>query len=440
MTVVCIAAMAQWLVLLFKQMRIVVIEKSMKKRINTYSLWLLLILPMVMKAQSVDKLLDLAVTHNLELKVLENEYFAALEKAPQVNQLPDPEVGAGAFPFPVETRLGQQTARLSATQMFPWFGTLDSKANLENAKAKALYERIGAARLNVFYNIKIAYFRLYEIQQSQSIIRNNITILEALEQLALSKAESGKTTAANVLSVQLKLEELKQEIKILETAKVSPTATINQLLNRDLQLSIITQDSLAFATIPFDKESLVANIKANHPMLRMYELQQEVSQQAIALNELNGKPSIGLGLDYIMVNQRQDVELERNGRDILQLRASVKIPLYRQKYAAKEREENLKITALDNQKADLLSRFSATIEKVYADYATAQIRMELYAQQIEITQAAIRILETDYSARGNDFDELLRLEKELIDYDLKMLSAIVQSHIAKSSIKRFIIQ
>lgn len=391
-------------------------------------------------AQSLDVLMEKAVAENLELKVLEKEYLAALEKAPQVSQLPDPEVGVGAFPLPVETRLGAQTARLSATQMFPWFGTLDSKADLENAKAKTLYERIGAEQLNLFYELKTAYFRLYEVEQSQSIIQRNITLFEALERLALSKVESGKATTADVLRVQLKIEELQQELEILETSKINPTATINQLLNRPLETPITITDSLSFAPLPFDKDTLTVNIQENHPMLRMFGLQQEVSRKAISLNELDGKPSFGVGMDYIMVNQRGDASPTNNGRDILQLRASVKIPLYREKYSAKKAEENLKIAALENKKADVLSMFNATIEKAYADHLSARLKMDLYEKQIEITQAAINILESEYSSKGNNFDELLRLEKELIDYDLKMLKAIVQSHIAKSSIERFIIQ
>lgn len=390
-------------------------------------------------AQSLDKLMEKAIAENLELKVLEQEYLAALEKAPQVSQLPDPEVGVGAFPLPVETRLGAQTARLSATQMFPWFGTLDSKANLENAKAKALYERVRAEQLNLFYKLKVAYFRLYEIQQSQAIIQKNIILFEALERLALSKVESGKATAADVLRVQLKVEELRQELEILETAKTNPTATINQLLNRPVETLITTTNSLSFAPLLFDKDTLTTNIQENHPMLRMFELQQEVSQKSISLNELDGKPSFGVGMDYIMVNQRSDANPINNGRDILQLRASVKIPLYREKYDAKRAEENLKIAALENKKANVLSMFKATIEKAYADHQTAQLKIDLYERQIEITQAAINILESEYSAKGNNFDDLLRLEKELIDYDLKMLKAIVQSHLAKSVIERYIL-
>lgn len=412
----------------------------MKIQSITISLLLLLAWPTVTEAQTLEELLSTAVENNLELKVLEKEYLAALEKAPQVSQMPDPEVGAGGFPFPVETRLGPQYLRLSATQMLPWFGVLESKKDLELAKAKALFERIGARQLELGYEVKLGYYRLYEIQQSQTIIRRNLAILKSLERLALAKVESGKSTAADVLTVQLKTEELEQELKILETAKVPPTATINQLLNRDLATPIAINDSLSYAVLPFNKAVLLTDIEATHPMLRMFELQQDISRQAISLNELNGRPSFGVGLDYIMVGKRNDAEPINNGRDILQLRATVKIPLFREQYEAKEREENLRIDALENKKEDVLTLFSAAIEKAYAEHETARLRAELYERQIGITEAAIRILETDYSTQGSNFDELLRLEKELVDYDLKMLRAIVQSHIAQSSIERFIIQ
>jgi outer membrane protein TolC len=206
-----------------------------------------------------------------------------------------------------------------------------------------------------------------------------------------------------------------------------------------LETPIVITDSLSFAQLPFDKDTLTNNIQENHPMLQMFELQQEVARKAISLNNLNSKPSFGIGLDYIIVNQRSDANPANNGRDILQLRASVKIPLNRKKYNAKQAEENLKIATLENKKADILSLFNTTIEKAYADYHTAQLKMDLYKRQIEITQAAINILESEYSVKGSNFDELLRLEKELIDYDLKTLKAIVQSHLAKSVIERFII-
>ena len=174
-------------------------------------------------AQPLDSLIVHAIDENLRLKILETEYLAALEKAPQVSQLPDPEVGIGAFPLPVETRLGAQIIKIGATQMFPWKGLLDGKKNLETTKAKVLYEKISASALDISFQVKQAYFSLYEIEKSQSIISRNLELFEALNQLALTKVESGKATAADVLLVQLKTEELNQELAILEVAKIKPT-------------------------------------------------------------------------------------------------------------------------------------------------------------------------------------------------------------------------
>jgi Cu(I)/Ag(I) efflux system membrane protein CusA/SilA len=392
------------------------------------------------EAQDLTQLSEQIKAANPSLKMLQSEHQAALERIPQVGQLPDPELGIGVFPMPVETRLGAQQARLSATQMFPWFGTLSQKESVEAAKAAALYERIDVQILNLIYAGEQAYYKLYEIQRSQDIVRKNIDILRALEQLSLAKVKSGSATTADVLRVQLKIEELTQELSILQTAEAAPLASINQLRNQPMGAAFAINDSLSLAVLPFNKDTLLANISAYHPMIKMLNKQQDVAREALTLNTLNGKPSFGVGLDYISVGERTDAFPENNGRDILQIRATVKVPLFREQYAAKEREENLRIQALNQQEEATIDQFAAQIEQAYTQHETARLQYELYERQATITDAAIRILRESYSADGSSFDELLRLENELINYDLKKLRATVQSHLAKSSIQRFIIQ
>jgi len=122
----------------------------------------------------------------------------------------------------------------------------------------------------------------------------------------------------------------------------------------------------------------------------------------------------------------------------LQLRGVIRVPISQGKYSAKQREEDYRIVALDHSKANTLSQFRSAIEQAYADHEEARLKIELYERQIEITSAAIRILEGEYSTQGNNFDELLRLEQELIDYDLKLLYAIVASHQAKNRVERYL--
>ncbi len=389
------------------------------------------------QAQSLADLKKEALENNLTLQALETDYLAALEKAPQQSQLPDPTMGIGVAPLPIETRLGSQWLRVSAQQMIPWFGTLTQRKNLALAKAEALKERVGVRRLNINYQIEKAYYQLYEVQQRQVIIRANLQLFQRLERLALAKVESGKATGADVLRVQLKLEALEQELAILATAQAKPMATLNQLLQRTANRPIVITDSLRFAVIPFSKAYLMNAIRSNHPALRQFELQQTIAEEALALNVLDGKPGFGLGVDYLMINKRTDASPANNGRDVLQLRASIRLPINRKKYQAKAREEQLKIQALAQRKEALLSAFAAQIDKDLADYETARLRMELYQKQLKLTRAAIAILEADYSVQANNFVELLALEKDLLDYELRQLEAIVASQLARSGILRY---
>lgn len=412
----------------------------MKSSIKITGTVLLFLTFVSVKAQPLDNLVQEAFDNNLELKILKNDYRAALEKAPQASGLPDLEAGLGYFPAPVETRLGAQVFRLSLTQMFPWFGTIDQKRALENSKAHVLFERVAVRSLELAFEVKKSYLRLYEIEKSQAIIQRKFSIFESMERLALNRVESGKGNLTDVLNIRLQLRELQQEVEILEAAKAEPLAEINRLLNRPAEANISVVEELEFAQLLFEKDSLLATIRENHPLLRMFELQQEVSQKAIELNKLNGKPDFGAGVDYIFVNPRTEAEPSGNGRDIFQVKAMVTIPLYRKKYEAKEREERLIIESINLRKADQLNLFISEIEKAYASHHNARLKFELYEQQIELSRSIIAILESQYAATGDNFDELLRLEKELIDYDLKKLRAAVQSQLAQFSIEKLLLR
>lgn len=400
---------------------------------------MLLCLPVLAQAQSPLELFMAARETNAELKALQQEYYAAQEKAPQLKQLPNPTFGLGTFILPVETRLGAQRLTANASQMFPWFGTLQSKEAWAMTEAETKSQRIASQELALFYQIKINYYSLYQITASQDILTQNLVLLNALKALAQTRIAAGKASVADVLRVELKLKELKQEINILEAKKNKPLARLNQLLQRPLNTPISIEDSLSFTPLSLQKDTLLAHIQTSHPNIRMFELQQEAARKAILVNEKARKPSFGIGAMYALVDARTDAAPTSNGRDVFQLQATISIPLNRKPFEAKTREEHFRIEALENRKQESSSLFMAMIEGAYADHQSAFLRHQLYQEQIGVIQSAISILETDYSNEGKNFDELLLLEGELLDYELKTLQAIVQSQITKADIERYLI-
>ena len=404
-------------------------------------MWLILLMVFICNrgsAQSIPGLLAIADSTNLELKSLYQDYLVTLEKAPQVDVLPEPEAGLGVFPLPVETRLGAQWLRLSATQMFPWKGTLDARKEVVLSMARTQYEKIAASRLHLHFRVKQAYFQLYNLEKQQQIVLNSLAIFKTLESIVTTKVETGNANLSDVLRIQIRIRELEEELDILENQKYKPLSVINRLLNRPEQTTVRVIDTLVMANPLYDRDYMLSNIEENHPVIRMFSLQQETARKAIELNTLQGKPSFGVGLDYILVNGRNDANPDHNGRDILAPRVGVRIPIYRKKYQAKEQEERLRIQALETRKQDLYLEFRSAIEKAYVDLEDGRIKYQLYLEQKDITESAINVLLEKYSAEGTHFIDLMQLENQRIQYDLKILLAVVKTHLAQAEIERYI--
>ncbi|KAA3630015.1 MAG: hypothetical protein DWQ02_18305 [Bacteroidetes bacterium] len=385
--------------------------------------------------QSLQELQALALEYNFGIKSLKQEYASSLERIGQVSDLPDPEVNAGFFVLPPETRLGPQRVVLGASQMLPWKGTIPAREALVSSKASENLHRIDKEQLKVLYNVKVAYLKLYELIKTKEIIKEKIPLYKTLESLTLVKTESGKAVLSDVLLVQLKIRELEQQLKIIDNQKAKSMAAINSTIGRPVNTEIRIDSSFLKAE-PFASKSAITNsVSENHPSIKLLQSQQETAQRSIDLNVLNGKPSIGVGLDYILVGKRDDLFPENNGRDILIPKVKMKIPLYRKKYTAKTQEEQLKIAALEHKTADVQLEFSALIEQAFTDFEDAELKIELYEEQKKLLESIIEIQTEKYSQSGNNFEELLRLENDLLAYDLKLLKAIVQSHLAQARIE-----
>ena len=387
--------------------------------------------------QSLDSLLSRAYDNNPQLRALQLEYEAALQKGPQVNQLPDPTVGLGVPVLRPQTRLGGQVLMISAVQMFPWVGTLKAKEDVVLTMAKAKYERIAATRLNIDYQIKSAYYNLYLLQTQQTIIRKNIRIFETIEKVSMAKIESGKSIASDALSVRVKIEELKNQIQVIEAQKQRYFAPINETLNNPTN-NVIRVDVhyVALAELTYDLEQYREKIQSNHPLIRQIDWKIESSEKEILLNTLSGKPSFGLGLDYSLVNGRDDAMPVHNGRDILIPKVMVSIPINRNKYAAKEREEQLQQQAFNLQKDQLTNSMLSNIQQYKSSYDSAKLMYELAHKQIKISKSAYNILLVDYSSKGRRFDELLKLQSNINRYELAIEKAVIMTHMAKFKIER----
>lgn len=378
-------------------------------------------------AQELEELFKEASENNPGLQAKYKMFEAALERIPQTNTLEDPVFSMGYFISPVETRVGPQMMRFSLSQMFPWFGTLKAQGDEAALMAEANFHAFIEARNKLFYEIASAYYPLYELEQWRRYEEDNLSILNSYKRIVSAKYENNEGTMVDILRLDIEIKDAKTRLSLLNKKKKPLTAKLNQLVNRDISKEIHIQDSLAL--LPETEPVLKDSILANNPVLKELKYKTEAGKAREIAAEKQGLPKLGVGLDYVIVNERPDITMPDNGKNILMPMVSFSIPVYRKKYKAAKREAQLLQESYELQREDYSNRLLADYEMIVFEVEQQIEFIELYNEQIETTEQSLNLLLRAYSNSGNDFEEVLRMQQKILTYKKLRAKALTEYHI-----------
>ncbi|MEE4178509.1 MAG: TolC family protein [Bacteroides sp.] len=383
-------------------------------------------------AQTLDDYFKIAADNNPGLQAVFKEYEAALQKVPQVNALPDPVFSFGYFFSPAETRVGPQRAKFSLTQMFPWLGTLKARGDAAALLAEAKFQDFIDSRNNLFFRVAAAYYPLYELKEWIRIEEENISILESYKSIATQKFKNGTGTMVDVLRVDIMLQDAQTDLRILRNKEKPLMTTFNMLLNRPENEMVKINEALEPEILidHFREDSLIA---AN-PMLKALDLKLQAGKAAELASQKQGLPQFGLGLDYVMVGERNDMTLTDNGKDILMPMISVSIPIFRNKFKASVKEAQFMQESYTYQKEELANILTSDYEMAWFEVQQQEQLMKLYEQQIQTSQQSLNLLFTSYGNSGKEFEEVLRMQQQLLKFRKLRSAALTQYQVAVAKI------
>ena len=81
--------------------------------------------------------------------------------------------------------------------------------------------------------------------------------------------------------------------------------------------------------------------------------------------------------------------------------------------------------------------FAAEIELAYSTVEYGDEVIRKYESLKAITSETLKLMRTEYASEGTRFEELLRLEMELIDYDLEILNARYDQRLAMAILNKY---
>jgi cobalt-zinc-cadmium efflux system outer membrane protein len=380
----------------------------------------------VRAASPLDEYLVQAAENNPGLKAKFAAYQAALEQVPQIGSLPDPQVMFGYFIRPMETRVGPQRARISASQMFPWFGTLGLKKNAAAALAKVKYETFAEAKSRLFFDVKSTYYNLYFAAKAIRISEENIGILSTFRSLALIKVESGLASSVDVLRVEMEIADLENQLALLHDNFWALRTTFNNLLDVSGDAAITLPDTLVVPDVAFSTEAALDSIRTgNHLILQSEYMEASFRKQELAAKKM-GMPNFSVGFDYVFVGKSSNpmAPSSESGKDAFVFPTiGLSIPIYRHKYTAMVKEAVLQQQSQGSERRDRINMLETAFAKTNKEYLDAVRRIPLYKEQSNKADRALGILRTEYETSGKNFEEVLRIERQLLQYELNIEKA-----------------
>ncbi|WP_372945179.1 TolC family protein [Muriicola sp.] len=388
------------------------------------------------RAQDLQSYILEAEVNNPQIQAFELQYNIAREKMNEVNSLPNTSFGIGYFASEPETRTGAQRARFSVSQMLPWFGTISARENYASSLAEADYMEIAIVKRELALAVTRSYYELYALRATQEVLDSNIELLNTYEELALRSVEVGQASAVDVLRLQIRKNELRQQKRVLQSAEQAEQAHFNTLRNQkeSIAVEVVTDLSLPEQDPVLSEDRLELN-----PQLLKYDRLYESVVQSEALNQKERAPDLGIGLDYVPVSERKDLELPDTGKDVVMPMVSFSLPIFNNRYKSVSVQNELKKQEIEFQKQDRLNTLKSALARAQSARDQARISHDTQEKNIKQARDAEAILSKSYETGTIDFRDILDLQELQLKFQMDKIAS-AKAYYIQSSIIHYLIQ
>lgn len=369
--------------------------------------------------QTLPDYLRYASLNNAELKAKFHEWKAAIEQIPQAQALPDPKFTYGYFIEEVETRVGPQRQRFEIMQAFPWFGVIDARADQAAAKAKAAYKKYEAKKLQLFQQVKYAYYEYAYLAKAIEITEQNLALIKHFEEIARSRYTTAITSHPDIIRAQIELAVLEDRLVSLRDLKPAITARLNSILNRRTSSDLPWPTATGYQKISIDFQQLYTMVIQNNPDLQALDYEIEATRNSEKLAKKKSYPSLSIGVGYIDTAHARASGIDDSGKDPIIGMVSLTLPIWADNYNAARRQARAQLQQRIHEKNQMENSFAAEAQELLYEFEDSNRKIKLYRDVI-IPKAKEMLLasESTYQAANIDFLSLIDAQRTLLKYEL----------------------
>jgi outer membrane protein TolC len=218
-------------------------------------------------------------------------------------------------------------------------------------------------------------------------------------------------------------------------------ARFNVLLGRPFDSDVQIPDRFGQAPFLFDERSATTKLESLNPMLGMIAEEELAYKAKGEMDRKMGYPMLGIGVQY-MLNKKTDDPMfgmgGMNGKDMIMPMLSVSIPVYRNKYKARQRENELWRQSSRERYDQTRNTLIAGLYDAKRQLDDASGKIALYGKQAELAETMYNLALQAFVSGKSDMDDVIQVQRQLLDYRLKEAQAIAAYNTMAASIRRLI--
>lgn len=377
------------------------------------------------QAQELEDYIEEAIQNNPSIQAIQQEYAISTEQISEAKYLPNTQFSAGYMIGKTDMPMMQQ-GEFSVMQSFPWFGTTAARSQYAAAIADSDYLEIEITKRKVAMLVTQSYYRLYEIQQKQKVLDDNIELLKVYERMALTSVEVGEASMVSVLRLQIRQNDLQEEKLVLDQKYIAETIIFNNLRNRHEGAEIKMVDSLV---IPENSQEINVLSFDVHPEIARYEQLHQIVSQAEALNKKERAPDFGVGVEYMVFNESPNM---------LMPMVSLSIPIFNKKFKSITKQHQIRKEQLQTQKIAMQNDLLSQLQSAISQRNAARISIHTHDKNLKQVDHATEILLKTYETGTINFREVLDVQELGLRLQMNRVEAVSNYFKQTSVIKYFV--
>jgi len=353
---------------------------------------------------------------NPGLRAADARVEAAEYAADGAGTWPAPIIGYGWFLEPVQTRVGPQEHKLSITQALPVFGQNGMRSEAAEATAEATGSMRDAERDELRVRLTRLWNRLWLLDRLLEVAAEDLELVDALQNSALSQYRAGRSSLAAVVRIELEQERAADELRRQEAARVPLVALINAELGRAPAASVTGGDRLPDMDGVPSLQTLHARLVTENRGLIAASRRTDAEASRSNLASRERWPTLTLGADYIFTGEANQPGVDGSGQDAILLRAALRVPWPSGQASDRAARQRALHSAAAADQARLGFWLGAELEQAHFDYQEARHRLRLLEESlIPAADQALSVTRSSFAAGESTVGDLIEIRRTRLD-------------------------